>query len=170
MPFGQSFWVGRIVRKGIEVVTGDPETAKAIGKVAKWGTAIVTHDWHWAALDELVESSAEEFIDNVVDEWAEGAGDEVLDSAVESAGDTLPHVANGVLHFGSQIDTADTVNGMFNWDKLAEVLGSEKAGEIKHFLSEVAEKGDKKALVEAVAQVKERLPENIEKVMDPAFE
>lgn len=85
MPFGQSFWVGQIVRRTVESVTGDPMAGKVVGKTAKWITAAVTHDWHTAIIDEVAENFVEEGAETLIEEATENVFDESVDTFYESS-------------------------------------------------------------------------------------
>lgn len=131
MPFGQSFWVGRIVSGIAEAVTDDPEIAKGIGKTAKWITAAVTHDWHTAIIDEVAENFVEEGAETFIEEATESVFDEPIDTFYESSiehADTLTDDTHNVsfrdisssLHFrGLETDDAPLAALFSNPDKVS---------------------------------------------------
>ena len=89
MPFGQSFFISRLVGGVVEAVTGDKETARTARNITRVVLLVATLD------------VGGHILHSVADHAADAATDHLSDTAIGHAADTIvPHFssASGVIY------------------------------------------------------------------------
>lgn len=107
MPFGQSFFISRVVGKAVEMVTGDAELAKGARQITRLFIAVKTLDVTGQFLEHLAEAG----IDRGVEVALEESAGQIVERATEQAGSMtvmsapvpLGQIAAPVIHFGGQL-------------------------------------------------------------------
>lgn len=96
MPFGQAFWLSRIIGAAVEGATGDKELARNVRVGFRWGLAFLTIDPKGFLADSVVDGLAEGAADHAFDT----VGDHAIDTAVEHVSSGAhEHMLSAAAHF-----------------------------------------------------------------------
>jgi hypothetical protein len=99
MPFGQSFWIGRLIGGAVEMVTGDEEAGQVARTISSLTIGLVTLDLAGLVGDALVDHLTEEGINTLAD----GATDRLSDHATSQVSEQgMHHALNTDPSFGSK--------------------------------------------------------------------